>query len=333
MAPASGHGVGPHTVRLSTEAVPVRERTAAFREFYGRQMLGLDIEPLREPLRAQVTLRLLPDFGVATVSSTAVRLARTKALLSNGEDTLGLLLNMSPTTGVLQQFGREVPLAPGSAVLLSNGDPGAISYPGPQGPSSLICVALPRARVQPLVRDLDSVLLQPIPDDHEGLRLFKHYLKALTGELEICAPELLDLMVLHAYDLLATMVGARQETAQTAKGRGVRAARMLAFKNDIRKNLHHADLTAGIVASRHGLTPRYVQMLFESDGTTFGEFVLEERLSRARRMLTNPSFADRSISAIAFDVGFGDLSYFNRTFRRRFGCTPSDARISGLGNE
>jgi AraC-like DNA-binding protein len=36
-----------------------------------------------------------------------------------------------------------------------------------------------------------------------------------------------------------------------------------------------------------------------------------------------------SITAIAFDAGFGDLSYFNRTFRRRYGATPSDIRNGG----
>jgi AraC-like DNA-binding protein len=36
--------------------------------------------------------------------------------------------------------------------------------------------------------------------------------------------------------------------------------------------------------------------------------------------------ADRSVSSIAFAVGFGDLSYFNRTFRRRCGLSPSDIR-------
>jgi len=31
---------------------------------------------------------------------------------------------------------------------------------------------------------------------------------------------------------------------------------------------------------------------------------------------------------VAFDAGFGDLSYFNRVFRRRFGATPSDVRAA-----
>jgi AraC-like DNA-binding protein len=43
-------------------------------------------------------------------------------------------------------------------------------------------------------------------------------------------------------------------------------------------------------------------------------------------MLGDPRFVGRTISAIAFDAGFGDLSYFNRVFRRRYGLTPSDAR-------
>ena len=39
-----------------------------------------------------------------------------------------------------------------------------------------------------------------------------------------------------------------------------------------------------------------------------------------------PEFAERPVSSIAYDVGFGDLSYFNRSFRRAYGATPSDVR-------
>jgi AraC-like DNA-binding protein len=69
-------------------------------------------------------------------------------------------------------------------------------------------------------------------------------------------------------------------------------------------------------------------MLFESEGTTFTKYVLEQRLTRAHRMLADPGFCHRTISAIAFEVGFENLSYFNRVFRRTFSATPSDIRAA-----
>jgi AraC-like DNA-binding protein len=67
-------------------------------------------------------------------------------------------------------------------------------------------------------------------------------------------------------------------------------------------------------------------MLFETETQSFSEFVLAQRLALARRMLTDPRWIGRPISAIAFDAGFADLSHFNRTFRRCFGATPSEIR-------
>ena len=87
-----------------------------------------------------------------------------------------------------------------------------------------------------------------------------------------------------------------------------------------------SELKTAVPAARHGVTRRYVDMLFEVEGATFSEFVVDQRLARAHRMLSDPRFAGRTVNAIAFDVGFGDLSYFNRTFRRRYGATPSDVR-------
>jgi AraC-like DNA-binding protein len=80
------------------------------------------------------------------------------------------------------------------------------------------------------------------------------------------------------------------------------------------------------VAHELGVTPRYLQRLFEADGKTFSSFLTEQRLKRAHRMLREPDFAERPVSSIAYDVGFGDLSYFNRCFRRAYGATPSNVR-------
>jgi AraC-like DNA-binding protein len=80
------------------------------------------------------------------------------------------------------------------------------------------------------------------------------------------------------------------------------------------------------VAKRQQIAPRYIHMLFEAEGTTFSECVISQRLRLAHRSLRNPQFVDYCISAIAMHVGFGDPSNFNRTFKRRFGVTPSDVR-------
>ncbi len=54
--------------------------------------------------------------------------------------------------------------------------------------------------------------------------------------------------------------------------------------------------------------------------------MLEQRLARAYRILSDARFVERNISAVAFESGFSDVSYFNRTFRKRFGAAPSEVR-------
>jgi AraC-like DNA-binding protein len=89
-------------------------------------------------------------------------------------------------------------------------------------------------------------------------------------------------------------------------------------------------LAVDAVALRQRVTPRYVQMLFQDEGMTFSEFVLGQRLTRVYHELRDPRFRRTNISSIAFAAGFSELSYFNRTFRRRFGMSPSDLRRSDL---
>jgi AraC-like DNA-binding protein len=92
---------------------------------------------------------------------------------------------------------------------------------------------------------------------------------------------------------------------------------------------HHA-LSIADVARSLQISESYIRQLLAENGTTFTDFVLAGRLTRAHRMLIDPRYADRSISAVAYEAGFGDLSYFNRTFRRRYGATPSQVRQDAL---
>jgi AraC-like DNA-binding protein len=141
--------------------------------------------------------------------------------------------------------------------------------------------------------------------------------------VRIADPQLGRLSATHVYDLIALAIGATAEGRLLATQRGVRAARFEAIKAALVQN---TGLNLDQLAARQGISPRYIQMLFEEAGTTFSDFVIERRLDVARTMLTSPRCAVWSVTAIALEAGFSDLSHFNRRFKRRYCMTPSDLR-------
>ena len=65
-----------------------------------------------------------------------------------------------------------------------------------------------------------------------------------------------------------------------------------------------------------------MQLIFEGQGSTLTAYILERRLQSAADALRRRP--QTRIADVALDAGFGDLSYFCRSFRRRFGCTARE---------
>jgi AraC-like DNA-binding protein len=314
--------------RFSTDAFPERNRAAVFREHVRNQIVRLDVALLAESTRVDGVGMTLPGLGVVAVNITPVRCARTRETMQDGNDNIRLvILKRSASPAPAAHLGRHLMVEPGSAVVLSNCDLNSITFTASQ--SRMLSLNFTRKTLRPLLRDFDTVLANTIPNQISALRLLASYIEALLGEPAPPAPQLLQLAVAHIYDLAALAMGATRDAAEIANKRGLRAARLRAIKSEIAANLSRDSLSVREIAIRQRVTSRYIQMLFEDEGTTFTEFMLDARLDRAHRMLVDPRLADCSISTIAFGAGFGDLSYFNRTFRRRFGGTPSDVRAAG----
>jgi AraC-like DNA-binding protein len=176
------------------------------------------------------------------------------------------------------------------------------------------------------VRNIDDAVLCRIPRGTGMLSLLRNYVDAVFDDPALAMPEMRQLIIAQLCDLIAVTLGATRDATAVAEGRGIRAARLRAIKSDIEAHLTYSDLSPGVVARRQGVSDSYIRKLFEGEGTSFSQFVLGRRLVRAQRMLTDRRWADRSIGWIAFETGFGDLSYFNRTFKRFYGNTPSEVR-------
>jgi AraC-like DNA-binding protein len=226
----------------------------------------------------------------------------------------------------VRQGERELQIEDGEAVLATR-DETTIAIMRPT-PAFWVGCRVPREPVALLLGRLGDMPISTVPRDNEALRLFITYASAIAGALPLATADMQRLAACHVHDLLAAIVRAGHDGRSIAEGRGIAAARLSAIMRDIEAHIGDGDLTTGKIARRHRITPRYVHKLFENEGLTFSSFVLGQRLSRAHRMLSDPCRADRNIATVAFAVGFGDLSYFNRTFRRHYGVTPGEVRQS-----
>jgi AraC-like DNA-binding protein len=316
-------------LRFSTRALPGRERLPIWRELFGRKVVRVDLEPLSDDqFEVEATLRAMPGLRTMTCITSPARMRRTPEMVSQGADSFAVLMNLTGAM-TLSQRGREVSLGAGDAVVCLHTEPSAMIH----SQVHVMSLVVPHAALASLVAHVEDATMRVIPHGNEALRLLASYMKAVGEDLMLTPPELRHLAVTHVHDLVAMIIGATRDGAAVTGERGVKAARLAALKADIVAHLGELALTLTALAARHRLTPRSIQMLFERDGVTFSQFVLAQRLARAHRVLTDPRHAGRTISAIAFAAGFGDLSHFNRSFRRRYGATPSEIRAAKQGQD
>ena len=310
-------------IRFSTDDIAPPHRLAVWREALFRTQFNVDIEPTSDsPFRGRVTVRNLPGLRLLSGRSSPATYRRNTRCVTR--DDVVLSFGRDVVHASARANGRETMIEAGDAFLAPCGGCASIQVPHE---GEFTSVRLPRAALAGNVIRLEDAYCRRIPHDTPALVLFKRYLALLNNEAAALDDSSLDhSLVTHVYDLLAIMLGATCDASAIADGRGVRAARMKMIKGDIARHLTHAGLSVNTVAARHKVSPRYVQRLFDECGSTFTEYVIERRLERAHRLLSDPRHRDRTLTTIAFAVGFNDLSYFQRRFRRRYGATPSDLR-------
>jgi AraC-like DNA-binding protein len=295
-----------------------------FREVFGRNILGIDVaEPLGESrFRADIVAKQLPGLNILWAQYSPLRGARTRAQLADGNDGLAFQWSASPSVG--DHMGHEIVLGSNDGVLISCSDPGGSAFPSA---ASMVSLAFPRDSFAP-VGEIADRAGHPVPANVPAFALLRRYVDILRDENATATFALGKLAAIHVLDLLALAVGlADRDTAHIARGRGVRAAQLSAIKKEIVENAGRT-FSLESVSARHGLSPRHIQRLFEDEGTSFTQFLREQRLLLAYRMVASPRFAHLRISDIAFEAGFADLSWFNRQFRQRFGASPRDLRQS-----
>jgi AraC-like DNA-binding protein len=146
---------------------------------------------------------------------------------------------------------------------------------------------------------------------------------AASGQSDVALEEAA-LLFAHRF---ARVVSGNDEPPRIIHERDRRRAVEAALRID--ENAHEA-LDLDDAAREAGLSPFHFLRLFSGAlGVTPHQYLVRSRLRHAARLLADE---ERRISDIAFDVGFGDLSNFARTFRRAAGVTPRAYRRAARGD-
>jgi AraC-like DNA-binding protein len=308
--------------RFSTESLPPRDRMAIWREVYGRSITRVEMTPVGEtPFRVDAGIHLFPDLAMATLEASPLRGERSRELARDNAEGIELLIPINAEMAV-SQGDKEMRLGRGDAALMRYHEPGLTHIS--EG-TQFIDLTIPVSVLAPMI-GADALIPTVVPADNPALRLLLDYVRVIESTHHMSDDGTRHAIATHIRDLVALMIGATRDAAAVAAGRGVQAARLHAIKADIEANLHRRELSLSTVAARHGISPSYVRKLFNEEDTSFSAFVLDARLAHAYRILSDPRFSTHTISTVAFECGFGDLSYFNRVFRRRYRASPSEIR-------
>ncbi len=268
-----------------------------WRDVVGRRLLNLDFNPVSdEEFWAEVE-PIAGPLRTAKVSQSGGRSFRDQELVRDGDDVFSLAVCRRSRISVTQR-GREIVLRPGDAAFLRTSETGSLASAEPFTHCSIMFPAAELLRYAP---DADQWVMRHIPAGTEALRLLMAYV-AFVGKQPLQDPDTQSMVRRHLFDA-ATLLGAGTGCAVDQAADSLQAMRLRAALDVIAKRYWEPALSVADVAASVGISPRYLQRLFECAGRSFTRHLSELRLRKAHQLLRHVDGSAWRITDIALEVG------------------------------
>ena len=266
------------------------------------------------------TRRALPPYGVRIESHPHGPGFRT-ALHRHPH---GSLLYIASGRGRCSAGGQEYELAPNTAVLLGRNQPHQL-VDAPGAPMTVFVVYFSEqagtANAQvltPLQREARPISV-PAPYAHHARRLLRqmlHEQDTRTPQYDFAIRQCLSFILLDLH----------RATLESDQARGLgddSAERVRKTIEYVRGHSYEPQSLSSAARMAHLSQRQFSSLCRRITGQSFVRFVNGVRADRAADLLRR---TDMPVSAIAFEVGFEELSTFYRAFRRRHGASPLKLR-------
>ena len=294
------------------------ERPEDWRELICRSFIGLDCSvDETSDFFGTIESRCHHSVNIATVSGAAQVVHRTRRRIADSEAHDFYLIMQLDGSSVHVQDERVAQLAAGDFVLHDTSRPYDMHF---ARPFSQLVLTIPRELASGMAASSRDLTARTISgrtgDGHVAALLMRELREADPATGDISRPVVRSMLDVLAHVLVERT---RAHPGSLTEGRRGTLRRITRY---IEQNLADTELSCRSIAEAHGLSERYLRMLFSDLGTSPSEWLWLRRLERARDDLLNPALGFRSISSTGYCWGFKEASHFNRAFKLRFGVTP-----------
>ena len=275
--------------------------------------------------KGQIQSRRLLDVSFATVAATPHTVVRDAQRIARSKDDDFLLSIIHEGEMGIEQRGRMTRLRPGEFAIYDTAEPYRIVLDQPFVQSVL---RFSRKEINDRLLNPSLLTSRAVGGDKGMGAIASTYIRQLSAQLEDVSPmsgrqlrnTLLDLVTASLKDLTGESVPPVRE------GHHFFLNRALRFVED---NLLDESLSCESVAQALGVSSRYLRKLFEGRQHSLSEWIWHRRLEESLKSLGESQGAQRSITAIAYDLGFKDPAHFSKAFKVKFGMTPREYRLCG----
>lgn len=315
------------TVFDSTE-VPAADRVEAWIQVTATALMPTRIRFVG-PGNFEARIRAMP-FGAAHLSALSygsLLSERTPKLIRHSDPELYQLALVTSGEQAVEQARNNVLLGAGDMVLYDSSRPfSASAHAGTCKADSLVFQFPKRLLPLPAHR-VGRLLAVPLPSDSGMSRLLAQFLTGAAEAHATYAPFGLVQLGGIGIDLVTAVLSHHLDgvpATASATRPGLLFLRISAF---IEEHLGHP-LSPAAIASAHQISLRYLQRIFQEQGTTVSDFIRRRRISRCCKDLADPAKRDVPVHAIGARWGFRRPEDFSRVFRKAVGMPPGQYRAT-----
>ena len=306
------------------QAVPV------WRDEICSTFVDLDCEEFAsERFFGEVATRGCDYLQFSKVTSTKQRVVRSPSRIAKSDDDFFLLSLQLVGEGYVRQGKRVAVQAPGDMAFYETNSPYELMF---NGDFRQFIVKIPRTHLKQRVALPEDITGQCLSGKDSSVRLAARYLTELANLSEGMFGNARELSNNVGLDLLATAIKSTRLSMERPELDGSRSCLLQQILYFIRDHLSDPDLSPSLIAQAHGISVRYLNMLFEDQPESLFRTIWTQRIERCAWELRDPSRRHATITDIAFAWGFNDSAHFSRRFKAAYGVKPSDYRCGRSTN-